>query len=259
MALTDTAPSTAVRAKPAYGIGTGLMWFSVAILALVAIGAFWRTYLQVYGLSTGLDATAPEFQTYWFNLLYAEIAIIAILEISCWTYLIVTRDRDLANITPEVEFKRYFYVTLWLVAYTAAIVTVGVWTEVDAAWHQLTMRDTAFSPTHVILFYGVVPAYLFFGVGAFIYAMTRTPIFANGISFMFLLAVVGPFLVLPNIGFNEWGHAFWLTEEIFSHPLHWGFVALGISALALAGVAAQIAIRFTVLFPIVFKLDKKQA
>ena len=259
MALTDTASSTAVRARPAYGFGKGLMWFGVAVLALAVIGAFWRIYLQVFGLSVGLDATAPEFSTYWFGLLYAEIALIIFANVACWTYLIMTRDRNLAAITPEVEFKRYFYITLWLVAYTAAIVTVGIWTETDAAWHQMTMRDTAFSPTHIVLFYGVVPAYLFFGVGAFIYAMTRTPIFANGISFMFLLAVIGPFLVLPNIGFNEWGHAFWLTEEIFSHPLHWGFVALGISALALAGVAAQIAVRLAELFPIVFKLDKKQA
>ena len=259
MALTDTAPSAAVSAKPDYRFGKGLMWFGVAVVALIAVGAFWRTYLQVFGFSVGLDATSPEFQSYWFNLLYAEIAIIAVLNISCWIYLIATRDRALANITPEVELKRYFYVTLWLVAYTAAIVTVGVWTETDAAWHQLTMRDTAFSPTHIILFYGIVPLYLFFGVGAFIYAMTRTPIFAKGISFMFILAVVGPFLVLPNIGFNEWGHAFWLTEEIFSHPLHWGFVALGISALALAGVAAQIAMRMIELFPVVFKLDKKHA
>jgi methane/ammonia monooxygenase subunit C len=235
------------------------MWFGVAILALAVIGAFWRIYLEIYGFSVGLDATAPEFQTYWFSLLWAELAIIAVANVACWTYLIVTRDRDLANITPEVEFKRYYYVTLWLVAYTAAIVTIGVWTDTDAMWHQMTMRDTAFTPTHIILFYGVVPMYLFFGVGAFIYAMTRTPIFANGISFMFLLAVIGPFLILPNIGFNEWGHAFWLTEEFFAHPLHWGFVALGISALALAGVAAQIAVRLAELFPIVFKVDQKQA
>ena len=47
----------------------------------------------------------------------------------------------------------------------------------------------------------------------------------------------GPVLILPNLGYNEWGHAYWLTEEIFSHPLHWGFVVLGWNALALPGVA----------------------
>jgi methane/ammonia monooxygenase subunit C len=60
--------------------------------------------------------------------------------------------------------------------------------------------------------------------------------------------VLGPFLILPNLGYNEWGHAYWLTEEIFSHPLHWGFVVLGWNALALPGVAMQILHRMIVLF-----------
>lgn len=259
MAITETASSAAVKTRPAYKIGGGLMWFSVAILVLVVMAAFWRMYFDAFGLAAGLDATSPEYQSIWMRMLYIEIPVILAASIACWTYLIVTRDRNLAAITPEVEFKRYFYVTLWLLAYTAAVVPVGFWTEADATWHQMAMRDTAFTPTHIILFYGMIPLYVFFGVGAFIYAMTRTPIFANGISFMFVLAVVGPFLVLPNVGLNEWGHSFWLTEEFFAHPLHWPFVALGISALALAGVAAQIAMRLKDLFPIVFKLDKTHA
>ena len=34
----------------------------------------------------------------------------------------------------------------------------------------------------------------------------------------------------------------WMTEEIFSHPLHWGFVVLGWNALAIGGVLMQITI-----------------
>ena len=256
---THATSSAAVKSKPEYGISSGVAWFVLAAAALVTIFIAYRIYLELYGFSAGLDATSPEFQSTWMRLLYIQLPIIALAEIACWTYLIVTRDRNLASITPEVELKRMFYVTLWLVAYTVAVFPVGFWTEADATWHQLTMRDTAFTPTHVSLFYGMVPLYLFFGVGAFIYAMTRTPVFAKGISFMFLLAVIGPFLILPNIGFNEWGHAFWLTEEVFSHPLHWGFVVLGVSGLALAGVAAQVAMRLLELFPIVFKDDKVQA
>ena len=259
MALTDTTSPAAVRSETGIGISNGMAWFVLAVAALATIFVAYRIFLEVYGFSTGLDATAPEFQSTWMRLLYIQLPVIILAEIACWTYLIVTRDRNLAAITPELEFKRLFYVTLWLLAYTVAVFPVGFWTEADATWHQLTMRDTAFTPTHVSLFYGMVPMYLFFGVGAFIYAMTRTPTFARGISFMFLLAVIGPFLILPNIGFNEWGHAFWLTEEIFSHPLHWGFVVLGISGLALAGVAAQVAMRLRELFPIVFKNDQEQA
>ena len=62
------------------------------------------------------------------------------------------------------------------------------------------------------------------------------------------MAVLGPGLILPNLGYNEWGHAFWLTEEIFSHPLHWGFPVLGWTGFALGGVLLQATIRMAELF-----------
>ena len=62
------------------------------------------------------------------------------------------------------------------------------------------------------------------------------------------MAVLGPGLILPNLGYNEWGHAFWLTEEIFSHPLHWGFPVLGWTGFALGGVLLQVTIRMAELF-----------
>jgi methane/ammonia monooxygenase subunit C len=70
--------------------------------------------------------------------------------------------------------------------------------------------------------------------------MTRLPKFAARISIPFVLAVAGPFMILPNLGFNEWGHAFWMLEEVFTAPLHWGFVVLGWSVLALGGLLVQI-------------------
>ena len=56
-------------------------------------------------------------------------------------------------------------------------------------------------------------------------------------------------MILPNVGFNEWGHAFWFMEELFTAPLHWGFVVLGWSALALGGVVGQIVLRVNKLLP----------
>lgn len=60
--------------------------------------------------------------------------------------------------------------------------------------------------------------------------------------------MLGPGLILPNLGFNEWGHAFWMTEEIFSHPLHWGFPILGWTGLALGGLFIQVIGRMAELF-----------
>jgi methane/ammonia monooxygenase subunit C len=78
--------------------------------------------------------------------------------------------------------------------------------------------------------------------------MTRLPKFANSFSVPLIMVVLGPALILPNLGFNEWGHAFWLTEEIFTHPLHWGFVGLGWTGIALGGVLLQFCVRMSELF-----------
>ena len=53
---------------------------------------------------------------------------------------------------------------------------------------------------------------------------------------MYLIAVIGPFMILPNVGLNEWGHTFWFMEELFVAPLHYGFVFFGWAALAVMGV-----------------------
>ena len=177
-----------------------------------------------------------------------------------WGYLILTRDRHLNKITPELELKRYFYLTGWLVAYTFPVYFTGsFFAEHDGVWHQTVLRDTPVTPSHIVLFYACIPIYLFFGVGSFLYAITRLPAFAKGISLMHAIAVAGPFLILPNVGFNEWGHAYFFTEEIFGHPLHWGFVVLGWTGLALAGTALQIGLRMRELFPIVFNSERVTA
>jgi methane/ammonia monooxygenase subunit C len=59
------------------------------------------------------------------------------------------------------------------------------------------------------------------------------------------MAISGPVMSLPNVGLNEWGHAFWFMEELFSAPLHWGFVVLAWAALFAGGLAVQIIARFS--------------
>src|SRR6266545_145759 len=40
----------------------------------------------------------------------------------------------------------------------------------------------------------------------------------------FALVVGGSILLMFQVAFNEFGHTFWQTEEVFSAPLHWPFV-----------------------------------
>ena len=190
MALSDTVSGAVAKSTPEYRFSP--KWLVIAAAALISIIVGYTVYQHMFALSMGLDATSTEFKTYWWNLLMIELPVIFGAGFLCWGYLIATRERNMAAMTPAKELKNLFYMALWLLAYTLAVFPVGFMTETDASWHQTVMRDTAFSPTHIVLFYGIIPLYLFFGIGSFVYAMTRCPIFARGISFMHVLAVVGP-------------------------------------------------------------------
>ena len=230
--------------------------FLLAFVILSAVYVGYRMYQQANGMTVGLDSTDPAFETTWMKLFYIQLPVLFSCAIAVQIYLIATRDRAIDHVTPAVELRRYFYLTMWLVVYTFTFYWTGsFFAEGDGNWHQTVLRDTPITPSHIVLFYACIPIYLMFGVGSFVYAMTRIPAFCRGISLMHVFAVVGPFLILPNLGYNEWGHAYWLTEEIFSHPLHWGFVILGWNALALAGVLMQIISRMRELLPAVFNSE----
>jgi len=89
------------------------------------------------------------------------------------------------------------------------------------------------------------PIYILTGTASFLYAKTRLPQFAKGISLPYLLVIVGPYMILPNVGLNEWGHTFWWMEELFVAPLHYGFVFFGWFALGLCGLIYQLMDRIT--------------
>lgn len=212
------------------------------MVGITLLMAAYRIYQQIFAWSAGLDSTDPAFETYWMNLLKGELVLLVCSWVGLWSWLWVTRDRNLAALKPREEIRRYFNLVLYILVYAFCVYFTGsFFAEMDASWHQTVVRDTAFTPSHVILFYGTIPLYILFGVGAFLYSVTRLPRFAERLSIPFTLAVAGPFLILPNLGYNEWGHAFWMMEEFFSAPLHWGFVVLGWSVLALGGLLLQIA------------------
>jgi methane/ammonia monooxygenase subunit C len=107
------------------------------------------------------------------------------------------------------------------------------------------VRDTDFTPSHIIEFYLSYPIYIITGFASFLYAKTRLPYFSEGVSLPYLILVVGPFMILPNVGLNEWGHTFWFMEELFVAPLHYGFVIFGWLALAVMGTLTQTFYSFT--------------
>jgi methane/ammonia monooxygenase subunit C len=46
---------------------------TLGIMLYLVFYSFIRWYEGVYGWSAGLDSFAPEFETYWMNMLYIEI------------------------------------------------------------------------------------------------------------------------------------------------------------------------------------------
>jgi len=220
---------------------------TLTILNLFYVGV--RIYEQAYGWFAGLDSFAPEFQTYWMSILWTEIPLEAIAFFGILGYLWKTRDRDLANVTPREELRRWGVMFGWVFCYAVAIYWgASFFTEQDGTWHQTVMRDTDFTPSHIIEFYMSYPIYIEFGCGFFIHGKTRIPLFANGWSISALALFVGPFMIFPNVALNEWGHTFWFMEELFVAPLHWMFVFFGWFALAVFGVVLLSLTRLKQLF-----------
>lgn len=243
-----TVLESAARAAPAEKPLVRYRLLACVLACYTVFYAFIRWYEGVYGWEAGLDSFSPEFETYWMNMLYYQIVAEIVTASVLWGWIWKTRDRNLAAVTPRENLRRHFEHLIWLVAYAWAIYWgASYFTEQDATWHQTVVRDTDFTPSHIIEFYLSYPIYIITGFGAFLYAKTRLPYFSEGLSLPYMIAVVGPFMILPNVGLNEWGHTFWFMEELFVAPLHYGFVVFGWLALSIMGVLSQI---FTALLPL---------
>lgn len=241
MALSAVGKVTLDRPVP--DSSTVKVWSPLPLAAMVgivlAICAAWRWYQQVEGFTSGLDASEAAFAEKWMPLWYLNITVGGLTQTLIPLYLWLTRDRALARVTPEIELKRYFLFFTLLITATMIQAIAMVFGSTDAAWHQVVVRDTSLTPSHIVLFFGLGPMGTTFSLAAFFFALTRIPDFSRAIPLTLLIAVLAPVMTLPSVAYNEWGHAYWLMEELFIAPLHWGFVMLAWCLLALLGVVAQ--------------------
>lgn len=210
------------------------------VLAVTVIFGLYRNYLHTYGFSVGLDYFEPEFQQYWMILFYIQIPLLTAIGVFSISYLWMTRHK-FKEMTPTQELKIYMNMLAFLLAFGISFgVVFALYTDADAAWHQVTIRDTDFTPTHILLFYFLVPVMIVSLATAFMWLHTRLPDFRNRISLSMGILVAGVAFIMPNVGFNEWGHTFFYAEELFAAPIHWGFVSLGWAFFAIAGLLVQI-------------------
>lgn len=212
------------------------------------------TYQYTFAESTGLDSTDPLFEAYWMNLFYIEVVFQLILVAGLGYYFWKHRDRNLDQLPPREELRRYLNLTMWISIYTFSVYWAGSYfAEQDNAWHQAAIRDNIFTANHVIEFYLCFPFYTIMGISSWLYARTQLPLNAKGISLPLTLAVAGPFMIFVAVGFNEWGHTFWFREELFGAYMHYAFVIGVWFALAVGGILLQCVMRMSELIELINK------
>mgnify|MGYP001429687862 CR=1 FL=1 len=251
MATLDNAPRAVDLPKKEKAVARlGMNWARIAWTfgIIYVFYALYRVYMHKMAFTVGLDYFEPEFQTYWMSLFWAQISIASVTFVGVCGYMWVTRDRHPELITKSEELRRYFTFLAWIMAFAAMLSLMGTAaTESDAAWHQVTIRDTDFTPTHIGVFYLAIPSLIICAAGLFLYVKTRLPMHAKKYFIPLVIALSGPVMILPTVGYNEWGHTFFYAEELFGAPIHWGFATLGLALLALGGVLVHIVSRVSVL------------
>jgi methane/ammonia monooxygenase subunit C len=253
-ALHEPFSQNSVSEKTQERILASVPWAMLAkiLLSITVVYSLSRVYLHQFAYTVGLDYFEPEFAQFWMPLFWVQASLSAVSLLGVTFYLWRTRETNWDAVTPEIELIRYFRLIALLAGYTLLVLISGaIQGESDAAWHQVVIRDTDFTPTHIGLFYLCIPGLIIFGVASFLYAKTRLPMHNKQSLLALGVAIGGPVLIMPNVGLNEWGHTFFYAEEVFSAPIHWGFAALGLALLGLGGVVIHIAQRMMELIDLV--------
>lgn len=218
-----------------------------AIAPVIGIALFWRVWQGLFAFDNGLDATMPDFQGYWMSIFYVNAFGLPVVASAVYGWLLLSGAKVAKTpLTPTEEARRLWRLLLVVGAFAVAAYFGGSYfAEQDASWHQVTLRDTAFTPSHIGLFYGAFPLMIYISFGAYLYGRTRLPHLFEGVGIpvSFALVIGGSTLLLFQVAFNEFGHTFWQTEEVFSAPLHWPFVFFAWLLIATFAIWFQVLVR----------------
>jgi methane/ammonia monooxygenase subunit C len=204
-------------------------------------------YLHAFGWYAGIDASSTEFALYWRSLLIFELVSWAVGTLAWWTWLLRT-GRELARTVGHAEEVRRIVVVWGLASATCVVLyfMTSFFPISDAAWHQTAVRDTAFTPTHIVMFYAAYPLGITMAVGTYLYGRTRLPKLygpAKGFPWSFFLLIAASVAEMMQVAMNEWGHSLWITEEIFAAPFHWPFVMYGWLAVSIFTIWTETGLR----------------
>ena len=203
---------------------------TLASLTLVFI----RVWQGMWWFPEGLDASTWEFAKYWLSLLYGEWVVVAC---SGMAALLAYRNpcevceshrKAHGRILPEHELGHIG--KMWAIITVAAIFAIGVsyFGEQDAAWHQVVVRDTTFTPSHIPVFFYTFPMLIVLTFQTSWYCYRRLHHLyvkegEKGLPISYFLFPGAALILVANVAFNELGHSTWITEELFVQPFHFPF------------------------------------
>ena len=208
-------------------------WGFFGVLSGVFVAAY--VYLLKYGLSTGLDSLSPTFRRHWYPVMAINIVVlwpllaVMVLRLAHKRCSLCKRGAKVsgaASVNHELQHL-WTYLTLTLAAPVALVFQFLVAGGVEPAWHQILLRDTTFSPTHIFLFQTFLPIGVALTVASFLYGRTRLPrVFPRqrGLPLATVVLSITSALVFVLATFNEFGHTQWWPEERFSQPAHALFI-----------------------------------
>jgi methane/ammonia monooxygenase subunit C len=225
------------------GWRTGL----VAPLILLAVAIGLRVYQQFYSWTAGLDSSSHAFTLYWRTVLVGGLLGVGIFTLIWWGWLIRTGAAIAHRVSHNEEVRRI--AVFWgLVGATSVCLYIeaSFFPNQDGAWHQTAVRDTAFTPSHIPMFYIFFPLGITMTIGTYLYGRTRLPnIYGarKGFPWSFALLIAASVTEMGQVAMNEWGHSLWIPEEFFAAPFHWPFVFYGWLAAGIFALWAETLIR----------------
>jgi methane/ammonia monooxygenase subunit C len=132
------------------GFKTG--WAAPGAVLLSAV--LYETYVYFWAWTTGIDAASREFFLTWKIPLILGLVGITGFTLGWWGWIVRTGKNLATNITASEEVRRI--AVFWgLVGATSVVLFVeaSFWPNFDGAWHQTAVRDSAFTPAHIPMFY----------------------------------------------------------------------------------------------------------
>ena len=216
--------------------------------ALMVLAAVHWYYDSLYAWTVGVDAANPQFTKIFMGQFWVEVIAIGAGTGLWWGWLVRTGRQIVAKpITADEEVRRI--AVFWgLISMTSMTLYVmaSFWPNQDGAWHQTAIRDTAFTPPHIAMFYFWFPLGITMTIGTYLYGRYRLPkVYGaeKGFPWSFFFLIAASVTEMMQVAFNEWAHSLWITEEIFAAPFHWPFVTYGWLAAGMFALWAETILR----------------